>query len=47
MNKQRKHYFTSFLSFFRILAEENGRNCFFQVEKSVVFSALEETGEPY
>ena len=50
INKQRKHHFTSFLSFFRILAEETGRNCFFRTEKTVektaVFSALEETGEP-
>ena len=35
MNKQRKHYFTSFLSFFQISAEETGRNCFFQAEKTV------------
>ena len=52
MNKQRKHYFTSFLSFFQISAEETGRNCFFQVEKTVekknaVFSAFEETGVPW
>ena len=34
MNRQRKHYFTSFLSFFPISAEEIGRNCFFQAEKN-------------
>ena len=51
MIKQRKHYFTSFLSFFRISAEETGRNYFFWAEKTVekpaFFSALEETGEPW
>ena len=50
MNKPKKHYFTSFLSFFHISAEETGRNRFFQaektVEKTMVFSTLEETGEP-
>ena len=38
------------LCFFRILVEESGRNCFFRAEKTVektaVFSTLEETGEP-
>ena len=38
------------MSFFQISAEETGRNCFFRTEKTVekttVFSALEETGEP-
>ena len=47
MNKQRKHYFNSFLSFFQISAEETGRNYFFRVEKNAFFSALEETGEPW
>ena len=51
MNRQRKHYFTSFLSFFRILAKETGRNYFFQAEKTVektaFFPALEETGKPW
>ena len=30
MNRQRNHYFTSFLGFFQISAEEIGTNCFFQ-----------------
>ena len=38
------------LSFFQILVEETGRNCFFRAEKTVekttVFSTSEETGEP-
>ena len=40
MNKQRKHYFTSYLSFFRISAEETGRNYFFRAEKTVEKTAF-------
>ena len=43
MKKQGKHYFTSFLSFFQISAEETGSS---RRKKNAFFSALEETGEP-
>ena len=53
MNKQRKHYSTSFFSFFQISVEETGRNflpggkkC--GKKKTCFFPpALEETGKPY
>ena len=49
MNKQRKHSFTSFLSFFWISAEETVSSRWKKPweKKTMFFSALEETGEPW